>query len=687
MSLEDFAKELEKVIGSNDKGLKVTRWIDTGYPPLNRIISGKYDGGIPYGRLIEIYGPSSSGKTALATMIMAKAQQMGGVAGFFDHERSFDVDLAVNFGLDNGFPRFIYKQPETWEESNTAMGKIAVAVRKNKMIPDDAPIVFVLDSIASAVPKSVFEKDIDEQTMNDTSALSRVTSTTLRSMAALAAKWDFTVIYLNQVREKIGVLFGPKICCRYDVQIPFTDGTSAMIGEIVKNKINKKVWTYNEESGVMEPAEIVGWFDNGDIRKSGKKWVHIRSNIPETKNGQAAVTVTDDHNILTTRGWVPASQICVGDKLITKYSKKFNGVAEEFICAAIAFDAHIVAPHSTGAVVFEDYNDPQYVEWKMSKLKKHLTFTGYAFVAKTGRYKKFTSNYTSELGILKRVARQPHLLMSNGWTPLQLAIAIMDDGAYNKTGVYTLSIKRFRGNEEVLYAIGESLYRSFGLTYRINFGSGDIRFDTKSSRMIAEIICKYIPPFMERKLPAEHRGKYVEFELNEPAQISETYTSDVVEVREAAIRGGDIKVGMYDIQVSKNDNFIAGNKQNGFIIHNCTPGGKSMGFYASTRLELSRKKVTDASKDLIGQTIGVKAVKNKLTKPFQETELLMTWDENGVGYFDFETSIVDVLIDAKKLPQSGAWIEFEGKKYQKKQLIKTIREEGLMPKMVSLLSD
>lgn len=330
MSLEDFAKELEKVIGSNDKGLKVTRWIDTGYPPLNRIISGKYDGGIPYGRLIEIYGPSSSGKTALATMIMAKAQQMGGVAGFFDHERSFDVDLAVNFGLDNGFPRFIYKQPETWEESNTAMGKIAVAVRKNKMIPDDAPIVFVLDSIASAVPKSVFEKDIDEQTMNDTSALSRVTSTTLRSMAALAAKWDFTVIYLNQVREKIGVLYGSRVT---------------------------------------------------------------------------------------------------------------------------------------------------------------------------------------------------------------------------------------------------------------------------------------------------------------------------------------------------------------------TPGGSSMGFYASTRLELSRKKVTDASKDLIGQTIGVKAVKNKLTKPFQETELLMTWDENGVGYFDFETSIVDVLIDAKKLPQSGAWIEFEGKKYQKKQLIKTIREEGLMPKMVSLLSD
>lgn len=330
MSLKDFAKELEKVIGSNDKKQTVTQFVDTGYPPLNKIISGKYDGGIPLGRLVEIYGPSSSGKTALATMIMVKAQQMGGIAGFCDHERSFNIDLAKNFGLDDTFPRLIYKQPKTWEESNMIMAKAAITLRKNKAVPDDAPIVFVLDSIAAAVPQSVFSKDLDELTMNDTTALARVTSSTLKTMAAHAAEWNFTIIYLNQIRQKPGIVYGES-----------------------------------------------------------------------------------------------------------------------------------------------------------------------------------------------------------------------------------------------------------------------------------------------------------------------TYTS----------------------------------------------GGGAMEFFASVRLSLSRKKIVDSSKEFVGQTINIKSTKNKLTRPFQTTDVVMGFDENGGGYFDFETSVIEALIDAKKLNQSGAWIEFNGRKYQKKQLAKAIREEGLMPKLVSLLGD
>lgn len=206
-TLDDLSDILATVIGGNDENQGVTNWIDTGYEPLNNIMSGDNSLGLPQGRLVEMYGPSSAGKTLLATMMMISAQRMGGVAGFFDHERSFAVQLAKQLGL-NDTRGWIYKQPKTWEESNTLMAKAAKAIRDNKIIPADAPILFVFDSIAAALPKSVADKGMDEYTMNDTTALARVTSTTLKTMAAFAEEYNFTVLYLNQIRTKPGVVYG-----------------------------------------------------------------------------------------------------------------------------------------------------------------------------------------------------------------------------------------------------------------------------------------------------------------------------------------------------------------------------------------------------------------------------------------------------------------------------------------------
>ena len=94
MSMADLAKELEKAIGLNSNKQQVQYYLDTGYPPLNKIISGKYDGGIACGRITEMFGPSSSGKTAIAMKLMIEAQKAGGVAMFMDHERSFDLGMA-----------------------------------------------------------------------------------------------------------------------------------------------------------------------------------------------------------------------------------------------------------------------------------------------------------------------------------------------------------------------------------------------------------------------------------------------------------------------------------------------------------------------------------------------------------------------------------------------------------------
>jgi protein RecA len=212
--LDDLCDALDAAIGENHAGQAVTRFIDTGYPPLNYAISGRYDGGLPFGRLIEIFGGSSSGKTAMATEFMVQAQRMGGCAIFVDYERSFDVGLAQEFGLKVERPHWIYVKPRTWEEGNTIAAKAIHAIRGSGAIPADAPILVIQDSIASAIPKSMLvdgkgkERGIDELTMNDTSALSRVTSTTLKVMAQHAEDTDATLVYLNQIRQKIGVMFG-----------------------------------------------------------------------------------------------------------------------------------------------------------------------------------------------------------------------------------------------------------------------------------------------------------------------------------------------------------------------------------------------------------------------------------------------------------------------------------------------
>lgn len=203
-----LAAQLEKTIGANAGNQEVKDWLDMGYPPLNEAVSGKQDGGLPLGRIVEIFGPSSSGKTWLATQAMIQAQQQGGMAIFLDHERSFDVGMAEALGLNTEFPYWIYKTPETWEQSNTQMLQAAQLIREAKVIPEDAPIVAVTDSVAACLPKSMAGKEISEFNMNDTTALARVTSTTLKVVKPKVQEFNMLAIYLNQIRTKPGVMFG-----------------------------------------------------------------------------------------------------------------------------------------------------------------------------------------------------------------------------------------------------------------------------------------------------------------------------------------------------------------------------------------------------------------------------------------------------------------------------------------------
>lgn len=213
-SAADIMKALAGVIGDNDEEATVKNWLDSGFPPLNNASSADWNGAIPVGRVIEVAGPPSAGKTAIATNAGAMAQTMGGVFGFMDHERSFSFRLAEKLGVDTTPGRFIYKKPKTFEESVAIFHLTVKTIREKKLIKPDAPIVWVFDSLAAMVPQSILtdskgkERDATDRNMNDNTALARATSAHFPAIAMIAEEYNVAVIFLNQIRTKIGVMFG-----------------------------------------------------------------------------------------------------------------------------------------------------------------------------------------------------------------------------------------------------------------------------------------------------------------------------------------------------------------------------------------------------------------------------------------------------------------------------------------------
>jgi recombination protein RecA len=214
-SADDIAAALSDIIGKNDEEATVRSFLNSGFMPFNIASSSKKTGGFPVGRIIEIAGPPSSGKTALATSAMAAAQAAGGVAGFMDHERSFSLVLAPRLGLDVTPGRFVFKKPRTFEESITLCVRAADHLRSKKLIKPDAPICWVFDSLASMVPQSVLfdqktgkERDAESRNMNDNTALARATSAHFPAFAQHCEELGVCAIFLNQTRTKIGVMYG-----------------------------------------------------------------------------------------------------------------------------------------------------------------------------------------------------------------------------------------------------------------------------------------------------------------------------------------------------------------------------------------------------------------------------------------------------------------------------------------------
>jgi recombination protein RecA len=630
-------------------------------------------GGLPRGRVVEIYGPESSGKSTLAMHVVAEAQRNGGICAYIDAEHAMDPVYARAIGVN--VDDLLISQPDTGEQA------LEIA---DMLIRSGALDVLVIDSVAALTPRAEIEGE-----MGDTHVglQARLMSQALRKLTGTLAKSSTIAIFINQLREKIGVMFG---CFNYSSRVVLADGTTEKIGKIVNQRLPVEVLSYDPKAGAVVPKRVVDWFDNGKT----DQFLQITVAKP-SKNGRAQLGCTSNHLIRTPGGWREAGELKVGDRVLEAVPHFLSEFQWEALRGTLMGDGAVSPTRSGhGARLRYGHGERQtaYADWKASLFAN----VGRSRSVRDDGVVFYDFQPLPELAPLrqnvyvdqKKVFDDDYL---KRLTPMSLALWYMDDahlairskGVQTRTaggtGRATLCIEAME--TETRERLVAYLADTWGIRAKL-VASGATKkavlvFDNAETAKLHALIAPFVHPSMEYKLLPAYRGRF----SVEPHFTPMRYELVALPVTDVHIKPATRSMHRFDVEVEDSHNYFV----DGVMVHNSpetTPGGRALKFYSSIRLDIRRIEQIKDGTDVIGNRTRVKVVKNKCSAPFKQAEFDIMYGK-GISR---EGSLLDVGLDLGFVKKSGAWFTYEGEQLgQGRENVKTFLSEN--PQLMAEIDD
>jgi len=601
-------------------------------------------GGLPRGRIVELYGPEGSGKTTVALHVIAEAQRNGGIAAFIDAEHALDPVYAKAIGID--IDELLISQPDTGEQ--------ALEIT-DMLIRSGALDVIVIDSVAALVPRAELEGD-----MGDTHVglQARLMSQALRKLTGSINRSRTTAIFINQLREKIGVMFG---CLSYGTRVTLADGTQEKIGKIVNQKMDVEVLAVDPETGAIDAKKIVNWFDNG----RAERFLQFMVYKPEG-NGRAQFAVTENHKVATPLGWREAHDLQVGDSVLMPLPHYLSDQQEQLVLGGLMGDGAISRKRigACGVTMKSRFRfghgkrQDEYARWKASLLE--------GVPVSISRHNKgglmVETTPLVELDALRRavyVAGKKVISWDyvKALTPFALAIWYLDDGTFAERRVDGTAGRSEICVEAMEVSSRQRLVELLSDTYELSCklidraGKAVVVFDRDGTEAFHHLIAPFVPDCMNYKLLRHHRGK--EAVVVEPAvRELRLHPAPILDIYE---KPKTRSMRKFDIEIEGHHNYLA----DGIMVHNSpevTPGGRALKFYSTIRLDVRRIEAIKTGTDNVGNRVRAKIVKNKVAPPFRVAEFDIMFGE-GISR---EGSLIDVAVEHGIVKKAGAWYTFDG---------------------------